>query len=731
MVTLSPLGALAGGGPETTLLVVNAGSPLSLAVANEYVRLRDLPEGHVLWLEGVPATDTIDVETFRTLVLQPIREHLAATGLEREVDLIVYSAGFPYAVDFLDDLKAHGKKATKIWGTAGSLTGMTYFARQVEAGSIDYLQAIANQYARRPLGVPVSVLTKRAPANARVPVKQLEGLSFEAARGFRSRYLWGRGPGINGMTDQDHYVLSVMLGYAGLRGNSVAEIGHYLKRAVDSDGTQPEGGVYLMTNRNIRGRAREHLFDATIDALARRDRPSKVLRPGRDGQNGREPHDRGDVIGLVAGTRTFNWEDSGSTLLPGAIAESLTSYGGHFTVASQTKLTEFLRRGAAGSSGAVREPYALVEKFPLPLMHAYYADGASMAEAFFQSVLSPYQLLVVGDPLARPFASFATVELPDWLEGTTLKGLVRLRPGIRVVPGHPIERLELWVNGQRISGAGPGNALEIDTRALADGFHDLRVVAIEAGAIETRSYARRTVFIGNRGLGVALEPYPESVGLDESLVLKGSAGGARRVRVEQAGRTVGVAKVVNGAWRAVLDTALLGIGMQRLTVVAEWPDGWQARSEPVTFAVQAPSLVAADTAVDAGRHAGVRVRVEHRGSPPRSAELDGIWTRLSHDLRPVKADRIVFSGMVEARADGVYELRVESRGDVSFQLGGEDFPDTALGVGGDGHRFVLPLATGWHRFELSVRDSRSNLVRALMTGPEIAFRLVGDRVRID
>src|SRR5690606_36425847 len=92
--------ALAGGGPETTLLVVNADSPASLQVANTWIRLRDIPEQHVLWLDGLPAGDTIDVEAFRRQVLGPVRAHLEASGLAHEVDLVAYSAGFPYAVGF-------------------------------------------------------------------------------------------------------------------------------------------------------------------------------------------------------------------------------------------------------------------------------------------------------------------------------------------------------------------------------------------------------------------------------------------------------------------------------------------------------------------------------------------------------------------------------------------------------------------------------------------------------
>ena len=42
--------AIAGGGPENVLLVVNRSSPASLTIANHYVRLRQIPAGNVLTL---------------------------------------------------------------------------------------------------------------------------------------------------------------------------------------------------------------------------------------------------------------------------------------------------------------------------------------------------------------------------------------------------------------------------------------------------------------------------------------------------------------------------------------------------------------------------------------------------------------------------------------------------------------------------------------------------------
>jgi hypothetical protein len=220
------------------------------------------------------------------------------------------------------------------------------------------------------------------------------------------------------------------------------------------------------------------------------------LNKSQKGQNGIIPLKKEDVIGTVVGTRSFDWGASNSRLLPGAIAESLTSYGGYFDRASQTKLTEFLRHGASGSSGAVVEPFAIQAKFPVSYLHVHYADGGSLAEAFYQSIEAPYQLIIVGDPLARPFASFAEVSLekPDIRQ--PWRDVVSLHPHIQGAE-QPIDRIELWVDGHYVKNTTPGNIILWDTTTVEDGFHDVRLIAIEDSSIETRSSVRLPVIIAN------------------------------------------------------------------------------------------------------------------------------------------------------------------------------------------------------------------------------------------
>lgn len=711
--------SLAGGGPETTLLVVNADSPLSLAVANEYVRLRGLPERQVLWLTGVPPRETIDETSFRERVLSPIREHLRTTGLEGEIDLIAYSAGFPYAVSFRADEKAAGLKPDRARGDAGSLTGMTFFRDEVASGGVAYLRRDANPYFRRPRTAGPAGEGGLTPVTGPVPV------AYEAARGFRSRYVWTR----SGAEGSGRNVLSVMLAYTGLRGNSLPEIHNYLRSAAASDGTHPVGTVYLMDNPDVRAQARRPMFPATLAALQARGRRAEILAQGRDGQNGREPVGKKDVIGVAAGTRRFDWAGSGSVMLPGAIAESFTSYGGHFAFDSQTKLTEFLRHGAAGSSGAVREPYAFTAKFPVPHLHVHYADGSSLAEAFYQSVESPYQLIVVGDPLARPFAQFADVSLDGVADDQRVSGVVVLQPRVWPAPQRPVARVEFWVDGLLVGTSGANQPFALDTRTLADGGHELRIVAVEAGPIETRSGRVRRLWVDNHGLSVDIDEAPAALPHGALLSLTGSAPAAAQVVVRQGTRVLGETPVRGGRWSMDLDSARLGSGSVSLVAVAQHADGREARSRPLGVEIGPPeALLAAGPAPAA---AGLAVRLERVGAAAQEGVVDGLAGALPREMRGGRVARVSVRGAFEARSEGLHEITVEAVGELRLSVGGRVVHDAPVAVGEGGVRIALPLAAGWHRFELSVDNPGKGFPRAVLAGPEPATELRGERVRHD
>ena len=171
------------------------------------------------------------------------------------------------------------------------------------------------------------------------------------------------------------------------------------------------------------------------------------------------PQNKTDVAGRHGRIGRRGLEEIRQPMLPGAICEHLTSFGGIMSEgAGQTPLSEFLRFGAAGSSGTVVEPMALQQKFPTAFMHVHYARGASLAEAFYQSVFGPYQLLIVGDALCQPWAQRLTIEVagvqPDQrVSGQDHHGAAGVRTRVTATPA--VDHFEVFVDGKRMSD-GPG-----------------------------------------------------------------------------------------------------------------------------------------------------------------------------------------------------------------------------------------------------------------------------------
>ena len=321
--------------------------------------------------------------------------------------------------------------------------------------------------------------------------------AVQATHGFHSTDVWtgGAEPVANGPADaKDRYWLSILLAYTGEWGNSMPEVESALTASVASDGTDPKGTFYFLANSDVRATTRMPRFQAAVEALKALGKKAEILSKDVPGQTGILPVGKDDVMGGCIGFAGFTWKDSKSRILPGAICEHLTSFGAVFDNGGQTKLTELIRAGAAGASGTVYEPYALPNKFPAPHLQVHYASGCSLAEAFYQSVYGPYQLLMVGDGLARPFARFAKVELsvPARVAGT-----VKLAPTLTAAPEHPLGRIELFVDGVRVGTGAPDAPLAWDTTTLEDGAHEVRVVAVESGPIETRSDAVATTWVAN------------------------------------------------------------------------------------------------------------------------------------------------------------------------------------------------------------------------------------------
>ena len=575
--------AHASPGPENLLIVVNAKDSDSIAISEEYARLRQIPACNILLLDSVPKGPYVSADAFRNKILQPVLAAIRARDLDRQIDCIAYSTGFPFGINTSGDAEAAKVALPRHLAPMGSLTGLTYLYQTVLARDPAYHGLCTNFYSRLPRiatdGVDWNPAEQRLRAEADRAFKDAKALyrkiaaarrdkkdsgrwerqlveqyrlardcllklaetrggsagvqynlacahallnekedalaaleraveagwwnaghaesdpDLESLRGevayrdllaamrgkeidllptaaFWHDRAWKPNGDVAGDGEGMRYMLSVMLAYVGgPRSNTLEESLAYLRRSVAADGSMPAGTVYYCRNANIRSRTREWGYAAAVRMLERESVAARII-------DSVLPEGKNDVAGAMVGAASFNWAASGSKILPGAILEHLTSHGGIMSRGKgQTLLSEFLRHGAAGASGTVNEPMALQAKFPDPFIHLHYARGCCLAEAFYQSVSAPYQLLIVGDPLCRPWARIPRLTLSGIAPGQAVSGKLELALNFKQAKDMDLQQVEMYLDGVKRREFQPGEQLVLDTTILEAGEHELRVVA--------------------------------------------------------------------------------------------------------------------------------------------------------------------------------------------------------------------------------------------------------------
>lgn len=381
---------------------------------------------------------------------------------------------------------------------------------------------------------------------------------FIPPHGFRNAYAWGPNGMINKTGDGRRYFLSAILSVTRDFGISDNDSLAYLSRAVAADGSHPRGTIYFAQTGDVRSKVRQGNFNPTIKVLKQMGHTVRI-------EKARLPDRRDDILGLVCGNASFDFEASGSSFVPGAFADNLTSTGGYFKSKSQTKLTEFLRFGAAGSSGTVVEPLALQAKFPHPMLHAHYLAGCSLAEAFYQSVAGPYQIILVADPLCQPFVKRPKIEITSPQPMAEVAGEVKIelsRAGSTVSAAG----VEIFIDGVMIHRGSNIDYINLDTSDLKDGFHELRVVSVARDSIEARSSAVLPMMVRNNDFYTKI--FVEETTCEFPMPVKVSAetNFGERIIIQHNSKTVGVITSDKGAIE--VSTGALGVGEIKLQAVA-------------------------------------------------------------------------------------------------------------------------------------------------------------------
>jgi len=544
-VFFSSVLAFAGGGPENVLLVVNSNSDPSKRIANNYVNWRQIPPSNVVYIDWKGGNEFAPADRFRDEILWPILRAIEERHLASQIDYIVYSCDFPWRINLRPLFP--DQKFRPEFDPVASINGATYLAEYLLAPSPELRMFIvgpdANQYIPSPL---------------QANLVQCSELANVASRGFRRRYRWGPNGIKNDSPVSRGYYLSVVLGVTQGRGNTTEEILSYLQSSANADGTRPNGTIYFMWNKDVRSFTRDKCF-AAVAAQINAGGVRAVV------QQGQIPNGARDIAGMMIGASDFDLAKSQIKILPGAICDHLTSEGGIFTTgAGQTPLSEFLRHGAAGASGTVVEPRALQAKFPLASMQLHYVRGCSLAESFYQSVSGPYQLLIVGEPLCQPWASKPTFNVAGVEPNQTVKGSISLAPS----GANAVGTYELFVDGTFATKAASGSPLTLDTKKLADGHHELRVVGTHNDAIETQGRKILPIVVDNHGAAIELKlSTPWRVPKVAKVKISARQPGAKSITFRQNSRDLG--RVEGESGEVEISAATLGRGPSYVQAFSE------------------------------------------------------------------------------------------------------------------------------------------------------------------
>lgn len=692
--------ALAGGGPENLLLVVNANSWASITVANEFIALRKIPAVNVVYLNGT-GQEAISGEDFRKQMLGPILQAAEARGLLTQIDAIIYSSDFPYIVDTTADYPQI-TKFPQGFSPQLSLNSATFLWNMVGAKAPQVLELNANQYMR--------AFTNN--------MQKLSRKGDPPTHGFRSWYGWGQAGELREGGGQI-YMLSTLLAYTGGRGNSVAEAVRYLRASASADGTFPKGTIYFTNTSDVRSTSRQDEVPAAMAELEKLGVASRVVSTPM-------PMQAGDVQGLMSGADKFSWEATESKILPGAICDNFTSFGGVMKVnGGQTPLTDFLRNGAAGAAGTVVEPLALAQKFASPNIFVHYARGCTLAEAYYQSVFAPAQVLIVGDPLCQPWADIPTVGVPNLEPLGKVSGTVTLAPEVKFAKGGKPSRLELFVDGRRVATALGGESLTWDSTTDCDGYHELRVVAIAAGPIETQGRAIVPVLVDNAQKKAVLATRPNgSIRWGESLQVAAQSAGAKQIHILQNGRLLGTIEGERGAVK--IDPRMLGLGPTQVQAIAVTGTSSRDRVIPPPVAIEVQPAAALPAVPGSTRDMlpGMMLRLANDRVVPVQDTTEQTWLSSAG----VGSEQpFVFQGFFDVPTEEVYQFQIWNYGELELQVDGT--PIFRSKNGKYEQKFApVNLAAGMHRLTVSGRTAKTVHLRILFGGPGAA-PLEGQRFR--
>lgn len=522
--------------PHQVALLVNDNSQASKKAANLFAGLHGVPGGNVIYLDLpdsiVSGRAECTPQEFRRYIYDPAVRTLIDRDLDEQVLAWVYSVDFPIRI--VTD--SNDRKQM-------SLMGLTFLH-----GKVPDLDDVEQGKVYSPI---------------------FSGPGKEGGPKLPSRSLavW------NGGLKDRMPLPSMMLGYIGENGNDLDTVLTSIENGLRARAVGKDAQVlFVPTKDTKRSGPREWQFADVRAELAVRGRTAMVTtneRPGLD-----------NLLGVMTGKEFVKPKNYG-TFAPGAMAENLTSWGAEFQK-SQTKCTEWLKAGASLTAGTVTEPYGNWAKFPHARFFAHYAAGCTALESFYQSLLSPVQILLLGNPLSQ--ITGLPVEIkPIGLSREITSDLdAAFVADVKIPIPAPIVYSAL-LNGKEIKPAEGNSLIELPFDEMGDGYHEVRLIAQAVSPVTPGGHKDIPVVINKKGRSLTITGLEDRA--PQQIVFAVEAGGEERpteVYLSWNGR-----ELARGSYgdELVFDERVIGEGPAHVQAVAVYEDGMEVRSEPKTFAI--------------------------------------------------------------------------------------------------------------------------------------------------
>lgn len=443
-----------GGSGLNVVVVVNENSTNSVQLGNYYCEQRHVPPQNLLRINWNGGNTRWTKTEFETHLRSPLLAMLSERQLTNQIDFVLLSMDIPYRVGHSDSAEFSGTNST----------------------------TAALHYGFKPDGLcptcPAGITSCSLPDGS--------GSAYAGAEG-----VFRQTPPIS----QNSNAWLVMM----LTSSNLAQAKVVVDRGVASDSSFPTQKVFLIHYEDdpFRGVRYAQFDDAIFDSRLRA--AASVVR-----SNTYTPSVLGPQAGSQFGRTSFSLP--ANLFVPGAMADNLTSFGGMlFEGTGHTGPLHYLNAGATASYGTVIEPCNYLEKFPSPRNYFYQARGFTAAESYYLSVTNPYQGLLLGEPLAAPFALPGEATWQNLPTGAVLTGATNLTVEFTAADAtRPVQQVDLFLNGtflQALTNVAPGegNRLHVSINGhpvsyTVPNHATLRSVASNLAArLNTPSYSNVTM----------------------------------------------------------------------------------------------------------------------------------------------------------------------------------------------------------------------------------------------